>query len=159
MSAISPEPSRLNFLVCLWKTPRLFAGALMAVLMLAFVGGMAHSQGNAAAPPQILRNHVPQIVGSQRAQYVGAVSLDQTMELNILLPLRNQVALRELLTRLYDPASPEYHKFLSVEVFTARFGPTESDYQAVVDFAVAKGLTVTGGVRNRLMVPVAGSVA
>ena len=38
---------------------------------------------------------------------------------------------------------PNYHHYLTPEQFTERFGPTEQDYQAVIAFAKANGLTVT----------------
>ena len=43
--------------------------------------------------------------------------------------------------------------------FTQRFGPSESDYQAVVAFAESHGLKVTATHPNRLIVDVSGSVA
>ena len=58
------------------------------------------------------------------------------------LPLRNEDGLDELLQDLYDPNSPSFHQYLSVEEFAMRFGPTEADYAAVVDFAERNGLTV-----------------
>jgi hypothetical protein len=48
---------------------------------------------------------------------------------------------------------------LSVEEFTDQFGPTEDDYQEVVGFATANGFTITGPVKNRLVVAVEGTVA
>ncbi|MDE3150114.1 MAG: hypothetical protein KGL37_11660, partial [Acidobacteriota bacterium] len=48
---------------------------------------------------------------------------------------------------------------LTVEEFTARFGPTQADYDAVIQFAKENGLTVTGTSRNRLNVNVSGPVA
>ena len=74
------------------------------------------------------------------------------------MPLRNQTELTNLLERLYDPTSPDYHQFLSVAQFTEQFGPTEQDYQAVIDFAKANGFTVTDTPQNRLLVDVNGSV-
>jgi hypothetical protein len=38
---------------------------------------------------------------------------------------------------------PSHPSWLTPEEFTARFGPTEQDYQAVKDFAKSKGLTTT----------------
>ena len=81
------------------------------------------------------------------------------MSVSIVLPLRNQSGLTSLLNQLYDPSSPNYHHFLSVAEFTAQFGPTAEEYQAVVSFAQANGLTVTDTPANRLIVPVTGSVA
>ena len=81
------------------------------------------------------------------------------LELAIGLPLRNQAALDELLRQLYDPGSPNFHKFLTPPEFAARFGPTEQDYQAVRRFAEANGLTITGTHPNRAVLDVEGSAA
>ena len=61
-----------------------------------------------------------------------------------------------LLTRLSDPDSPDYRHYLSVAEFTEQFGPTEQDYQAVVNFAQANGFTVTQQHVNRLVVDIEG---
>jgi subtilase family serine protease len=71
----------------------------------------------------------------------------------------HQEALTHLLGQIYDPASPNYHHFLTPEQFTARFVPTEADYQSVIAFAKANGLTITGRHPNRMLVDVSGSVA
>jgi hypothetical protein len=82
----------------------------------------------------------------------------ETMNLTIVLPLRNQVELTGLLERLYDPSSADYHKFLSVEEFTEEFGPTADDFQRVVSYAQSNGFTVTDQPANRLIVPMRGTV-
>ena len=60
---------------------------------------------------------------------------------------------------IYDPASTNYHRYLTPEQFTEQFGPTETDYQSVIDFARTNGLTVTATYPNRTLVDVSGSVA
>ena len=64
-----------------------------------------------------------------------------------------------ILPALYDPASPDYRHYLTPQQFTDRFGPTEQDYQAVVDFAKKHGLTIVATHSNRLLLDVNGSVA
>jgi subtilase family serine protease len=81
------------------------------------------------------------------------------MNLAIMLPLRNQPDLTDLLFRLYDPTNPDYRNFLSVAQFTEAFGPSQQDYQAVITFAKANGFTVTDTPPNRLLVDINGSVA
>ncbi len=81
------------------------------------------------------------------------------MHLAIGLPLRNQAALSNLLADIYDPASPRFHQYLSVEQFTAMFGPSEADYQKLKDFAQANNLTVSATHPNRLLLDVRASVA
>jgi hypothetical protein len=81
------------------------------------------------------------------------------LNLAIGLPLSDQAALTRLLQEIYDPASPNYRQYLTPEQFTERFGPTDADYQAVIAFAKAHGLTVTGTHPHRMLLDVAGSVA
>ena len=64
-----------------------------------------------------------------------------------------------MLHRLYDPASPDFRRFLTPDQFTEQFGPTEADYQAVIAFANSNGLAVTRTHRNRTLVCVSGAVA
>jgi kumamolisin len=81
------------------------------------------------------------------------------MRLVLVLPHRNQAELDDFLKELYDPQSASYRKFLTVEEFTARFGPTQEDYDSVIRFAEANGFTVVGTSRNRMNLDVTGSVA
>ncbi len=107
---------------------------------------------------QVLSGHVRPAVAEGKAKLVGQFPAGERMNLSIVLPLRNQDQLGSLLARLYDPTDPMYRKFLSVAEFTEQFGPTEDDYRAVVQFATANGMTVTGMPANRLIVPVTASV-
>ena len=122
-----------------------------AVLLLLFT---SHAQ---PAERQVLHGHVPAVV----AQLLTVGSLPGTNRLNLAigLPLRNPEALTSLLQQIYDPASPNYRHYLTPQQFTEQFGPTEKDYQAVMAFAKANGLTVTGTDPTRMLVDVSGSVA
>ena len=101
---------------------------------------------------------VPVAVAEGKAPVAGAADPQQPLRLAIHLPLRNQDELTRLLHDLYDPKSPNFHKYLSVAGFTERFGPTAADYNAVVAWAEANGLTVTGTTPNRRLVAVECSV-
>jgi hypothetical protein len=81
------------------------------------------------------------------------------MRLTLALPLRNQTELESFVQAVSDRSSPSYHRFLTVEQFTERFGPGQEDYNAVVNFALANGFTVVGTSRNRLNVDVEGPVS
>jgi hypothetical protein len=108
---------------------------------------------------QVLNSHVRPAVSSGQAALVSVLPPEQHLNVSIVLPLRNQSELTSLLNRLYDPSSPDYRHFLSVDQFTEKFGPTVQDYQTVVEFAQANGFAVTGMPANRLLVPISGSVA
>jgi hypothetical protein len=62
------------------------------------------------------------------------------------------------LKELYDPSSPFYRQFLTVDEFTSTFGPSQEDYDAVIRFAETNGFTVVGTSRNRVNLDVTGSV-
>ena len=108
---------------------------------------------------QVLRKHVRPAVTNGQAARVGPMSKSQRMRLAIILPLRNQSELTNLLKRLYDPSSPDYRHFLTVAQFTQQFGPTKQDYQAVEKFARSKGFSVTNTPANRLLVHINGTVS
>jgi subtilase family serine protease len=106
---------------------------------------------------QRLSGHVPGATAAVTP--VGRAPADQRLSLAIALPLRNQESLNNLLADLYDPASPRYHQYLTPEQFTASFGPTETDYEAVAAFARANNLQITARHPNRVLLDVSGTVA
>ncbi|MGA2577297.1 MAG: protease pro-enzyme activation domain-containing protein, partial [Bryobacteraceae bacterium] len=75
------------------------------------------------------------------------------------LPLRNQDELQTLLDQVVDPHSPSFRHYLTPAQFTERFGPTETDYQALTSFIEANGLSITGTHPNRMILDVGGTVA
>ena len=81
------------------------------------------------------------------------------MQLNLVLPLSNPTGLEAFLSDLYNPSSANYRNFLTVAQFTERFGPSQADYDAVVNFARANGLTVIGGSRDGMNVLVTAPVS
>ena len=107
---------------------------------------------------QLLHNHFRPVVSNGQAAPVGVLPADRRMNLAITLPLRNDDELMTLLGELNDPSSPKYQHFLSVAEFTERFGPTQEDYDGVVNFAKANGFTVTKTPANRLLVDINGTV-
>jgi subtilase family serine protease len=108
---------------------------------------------------QVLHKHVRPAVTNGQAARVGPMPKSQRLRLAIVLPLRNQSELTNLLRRLYDPSSPDYRHFLTVAQFTQQFSPTQQDYQAVVKFARSKGFRVTDTPANRLLVHINGTVS
>ena len=129
-----------------------------SLLTLAAVMLAATAMSQAQRQP-LLTSHVRPAALNGQARLLGNLPSEQTLRLVIVLPLRNQDQLDNLLEDVYNPNSPSYHQFLSVDEFTAKFGPTQDDYDAVVAFAKDNGLTVVGASRNRLNVDVDGPVA
>jgi subtilase family serine protease len=126
----------------------------VAALVAALLPCAAVVEANAQ---QFLTGHVPHAEADSRA--VARLAGTSRLNLAIGLPLRNQNELDELLAQLPDPASPNFGHYLSAEQFAAEFGPTEEDYQAVIQFARENGLVVTGTHPNRVLLDVSGDVS
>jgi subtilase family serine protease len=107
----------------------------------------------------MMTHHVRRMVRTGQAKAIGRLPKSQVLQLDIVLPLRDQAGLHTFLRRLYDPNSPTYRHFLTVQQFTERFGPTQKDYDAVVHYAKTHGLTVVGGTRDGMNVEVKGRVS
>jgi subtilase family serine protease len=127
-----------------------FLLAIAALLSVAAISSWAQS---------MLTHHMREVTRTGEAQSIGHLSSDRVMNLDIVLPIRDQPGLDSFLKELYDPASPSYRHFLTVPEFTERFGPTKEDYETVLRFAKANGLEVVGGTRDGMDVQVRGSVS
>jgi hypothetical protein len=106
-----------------------------------------------------LTHHVYEVVRNATTQPVGRLPATQVMQLDVVLALRNPQGLTQFLKNLYDPDNPGYRRFLTVSQFTERFGPTQQDYDSVVEFAKAHGLAVVGGTHDGMDVQIRGPVA
>ena len=129
------------------------------VLVAAFSATSLSPSLFAQAPQQLMTRHTRDVVTSGQVARVGPLPPDRTLKLAIMLPLRNQAALKQLLSDLHNPQSPSYLRYLSVQQFTEQFGPAQSDVDAVVAFAKANGMTVTRSTSNNMVVDVSASVA
>lgn len=104
-----------------------------------------------------LAGHVPPAVSSLAPN--GRLAATNNLQLSIGLPLRNREALTNLLRQISDPANASYRHYLTTEEFRDQFGPMTNEYEAVLNFARANGLTVTGIHSNRMLVTVTGKVS
>jgi len=128
-------------------------------ILLAIFASASVLQAGPAAGTQTLHGHVPDAVRLGHMHSAGRLAATNRLTLTIGLPLRNQADLGELLHQLYEPGSPEYHHYLTPDEFIDRFGPSESDYQAVAAFAKTNGLTITGAHRARTLIDVSGTAS
>ena len=128
---------------------------MAGALLLAVFGSVPLAMG--ARQPS-LNGHVPEAVRRLHLQPLGRLPATNELNLAICLPLRNTNELAHLLQDIYNPASPRFRQYLSPQQFTTQFGPEETDYQALIDFAQKHGLQLTRH-PNRVVLDVAGSVA
>src|ERR1700733_13345581 len=106
---------------------------------------------------QWLSGHVP--AATARLTPLGRLEADRQLSLAVGLPLRNREGLTNLLQRIYDPASPDYHHYLTPAQLAENFGPTKKAYEAAMAFAAAHGLAVTMTYSNRTLFDVVGPVS
>ncbi|HEY4904908.1 MAG TPA: S53 family peptidase [Candidatus Sulfotelmatobacter sp.] len=112
-----------------------------------------------AQPQQLLTHHVREATLTGKAQPLGRLPATHALRFDIVLSLRDQAGLDSFLQEVYDPSSASYRHFVTPQEFTARFGPSQEDYDAVIDFAKANGFTVVGGSRDAMDVQLKGSVS
>ena len=132
----------------------------LSVFLLTIVAIMSGATIVSQAQPQsLLTRHVREVVANRQAISVGRLPASQSMRFDIVLPVRDQAGLETFLQQAYDPSSPFYRHFLSVQEFDARFGPSRENYDAVIHFATTNGFTVVGGSREAMDVQLKGTVA
>src|ERR1700677_1758241 len=130
----------------------------VVVIALAMAFSALTGRAQTANLSQTLPGHVPKAINRLHLRPFGNFNGTNHLNLAVNLPLRNEPALDNLLQQIYDPASPNYHHYLTPEQFTAQFGPTEQDYDTVVTFLKTNGLAVTTNA-NRTLVDVSGDTA
>ena len=145
LAKISPAKTRL--------LPTPFLSATLAAL--ALLAPAVH----AAEPRVALSGAVSPQPRLRAAHLMGRLDPASVVHAGLILPLRNPAGLADLLRRQYTPDDPLYHQFLTPPEFTAKFGPTQADYDAVAAYARAQGLTISGKSAGRTLLNVAGSSA
>jgi hypothetical protein len=90
------------------------------------------------------------------APVVGPVPPSTSMHVSIGLPGINPTQIQAAVQSVSDPTSSQYRQYLAPADFANDFGATASDYNKVVTWAGANGLTVTT-YPNRLIASVSGT--
>ena len=136
------------------KNVQIGARRQMSLALIAAFGTLslgAHAEGAHT-------RHVHAEIQGGEAQMVGNPSPSQVMNLDIVLPVRDREGLQALAAAVTDPDSPQYRHYITPAEFTARFGPTQADYDAVRQYMEERGLKVTGGSRDGMDLQVRGSL-
>src|SRR5664279_1575580 len=92
------------------ETFRLSAAIVGAVLLM-------FATSSSAVERQVVRGHVPAAVTKLNLRPIGRLPATNRLNLAIGLPLRNTNALSKLLQDMYDPASPQFRRYLTLEQF------------------------------------------
>jgi len=79
-----------------------------------------------------------------RLRLSSPANINQRVEFNIYLPLRNTDELDRLLEAQHTRGSGQYHKWLTPAEFRNRFGPNPQDVADLTQIVASYGLKVTG---------------
>ena len=150
---MSVRKGSLSYLVVTLLAIASITGSLTAMSVL------SQTPANASQQPQYVSipGSVLPIVSS--AKTVGNAPSNTLVSFAIILPLQNRDQLAQLITQIYNPQSPLYHHYLTPDQFHSMFSPSESQYQAVVNYLESQGLQVTYTSANRLIVGAQGTVS
>ena len=123
-----------------------------AVLFLFTIPGQAQ-------PQLLMTRHVRDAAVNGQAQFIGQLPATQTLLFDMVLPLRDRAGLQNFVQDVQDPTSPSYYQFLTPQEVTARFGPSQEDWDALVAFAKASGFEIISGSRDERDLRLTGTVA
>ncbi len=126
------------------------------MLSVLFFGAAAAVESRAES---LATRHVREVTQTGEAQLVGHLPSTQILQLNVVLQMRDREGLHNFLAEIYSTPVPNHVHFLTPAEFTEKFGPTQKDYDAVVQYMQAHGLAVVGGSRDGMDVQVKGTVA
>ena len=93
---------------------------------------------------------------------LGAVAGDLPMEYMILQLARSasdEQALKEYIDSLHDPASPNYHRWMTASEFGATWGAAEADRTAVTQWLESHGFTVNSIAPGGMTIDFSGTAA
>ena len=128
-------------------------------LSLLFIAALVSAGVMPAHAETLMTRHVREVTNNGQARSLGHLPATQIMQLDVVLPIRDQAGLDNFLADLYSSTVPNYRHFLTPAEFTERFGPTQQHYDAVVQYVRSHGLIVVGGSRDGMEVQVRGTVA
>ena len=132
-----------------------FISPTITILAIVFLAN-ALSQ---AEPAPLLTRHVRDVVVNGQAPLVGQLPAKQVMHFDVVLASRDRAGLETFVQEVNDSTGPSYHQFLTPQEFTARFGPRQKDWNALVAFAKASGFQIVGGSRDAMDLRMTGTVA
>ena len=98
--------------------------ALAALVVAVPVNGRAEAQ----TP---VTHHMRPASHFGNAQLAGRLPGNTTMQLDVVLQLRDRDGLQSLLRQQYDSQSPMFHQWLTPAEFADRFAPTQQDLTAL----------------------------
>lgn len=139
-------------------------GVLLGLPSAAVAQTVVHAQLSAtgvnASQRTTLTGSVPLL--SRYAKDTGKLSSSETLKSMKLVLKRGsaeKAALQSFLSDVQNPASTNYHKWLTPAEFGARFGASDADIAAISQWLTASGLHVDGISKSRTVITFSGTEA
>lgn len=135
------------------------AGAAAACLgWLLGLAALLPASALAASDKMPLAGHVlPALAQAERLPVAQAAALDEAMTVTVVMRRADPAGFDRYLAAAYDPASPQYRRFLTPADLAERFGPSAQAYTQVRDYFTAQGLQVTAESANRMTLTLSGA--
>ncbi len=112
----------------------LFAGSAI------FSGALFFSGISSADDGAMLTGNHP--VEAESFRQLGEASPNTLLEMQVRFALRDKRGLEKLLADQQNPASANYHKWLTRDEFVKRFGPSPAQVNSVAEWLTSEGFTV-----------------
>ena len=81
---------------------------------------------------------LPSILARSLSQ--GKLDPSSLISFSLVLPQKNPLGLEQFLSSVYDPSSPEYKHFLTVQQFAELYGPDTSEGSLLVSYLNSNGI-------------------
>ncbi|KVV08081.1 hypothetical protein WK92_18775 [Burkholderia ubonensis] len=94
--------------------------------------------------------------GNDRGRVDDSLVLEH-MQLLLNRPAETEAALDRFIDQLYDPNSPNSHRWLTPEQFGAEFGPAKEDVSAVTEWLSRHGFTVNNVQKSAMVIDFSGT--
>jgi subtilase family serine protease len=123
--------------------------ALAALSCAVGLGGVLYfaSLGHADDSALLVGNHPAE---AETFRQLGEADSTAILQMQIRFALRHRTALARLLVQQENPASSNFHKWLSSDEFLKRFGPSPSEINAVASWLAGEGFVITPREGNAL---------
>ncbi len=129
---------------------------IMCVFLFPAVHGQTPGAGQGGATAA-LDVQVPPVAA--RSVRLGHTNPNRVLHISVSMTPANPLGLQAYADSVSDPASPNYHLFLTPEQVGEMFGVSQATVNQVADYLKSKGLTIRLVAKNRLSVLADGTVA
>lgn len=128
-----------------------------SVRQLAVIGIAAFAGANALAAGVPIDSDICPMLS--KSEVLAHVDLNMPMNAVFVLPLKDPTGAENYAMRVNTPGDPLYQQYLTPEEFGAKFGASETDYDAVLTWASGNGLKPGEPSRSRTTLSLGGTAA